>query len=342
MHKSRFLLWLGWFYVLFVTLWLTLRLLFFDRVWWLALINSFAFFLFVPLPVLLAVSLGKRRQRLLLGLSIPTIAFVVLYGELFLPSFAPSGDGIAVMSFNTMLENQDYTSIAGAIRKAKPDVVGLQELKPNFATALLRDLAADYPYTTLVPGQVQTFSVGIFSRFPIETKSEFPIPGERYGIDVKTKKVIPLPEPRIAVRAILRVNGKQIQVIVAHLVHNRTLKNPLNQWASVAREHYKKQATQIQIIQQQLHQQELPFLLLCDCNLVDTSENYKQLAAFAKDSFREAGWGFGHTSVFIGSVPLQRLDYIWHSDEWVAIEAKVERDRDGSDHAPVVAKLMLR
>jgi endonuclease/exonuclease/phosphatase (EEP) superfamily protein YafD len=85
-----------------------------------------------------------------------------------------------------------------------------------------------------------------------------------------------------------------------------------------------------------------PALLLCDCNLTDTSQAYAQLAAFLVDSFREAGWGFGHSSFgrrppFLG----QRLDYIWHSDRLTAIEARVGPD-GGSDHRPVVVKLALR
>ena len=85
-----------------------------------------------------------------------------------------------------------------------------------------------------------------------------------------------------------------------------------------------------------------PALLLCDCNLTDTSQAYAQLTTFLSDSFREAGWGFGHSS-FGRRAPFlaQRLDYIWHSDGLMAVEAVVGLD-GGSDHRPVAVKLALR
>ena len=59
------------------------------------------------------------------------------------------------------------------------------------------------------------------------------------------------------------------------------------------------------------------------------------------DSFRETGWGFGHTlHPAFSPVPLQRVDYVWHSDEFVATQAFVGQ-RGGSDHLPFVAKLAL-
>jgi endonuclease/exonuclease/phosphatase (EEP) superfamily protein YafD len=85
-----------------------------------------------------------------------------------------------------------------------------------------------------------------------------------------------------------------------------------------------------------------PALLLCDCNLTDTSQAYARLATFMADSFREAGWGFGHSS-FSRRPPFQaqRLDYVWHSDQLAALEAAVGPD-GGSDHRPVIARLALR
>jgi vancomycin resistance protein VanJ len=51
-HTRSLLAWLGWTYILLIALWLLLRLVFFDQLWWLALLNTVAEYLFVPLPAL--------------------------------------------------------------------------------------------------------------------------------------------------------------------------------------------------------------------------------------------------------------------------------------------------
>jgi endonuclease/exonuclease/phosphatase (EEP) superfamily protein YafD len=65
-----------------------------------------------------------------------------------------------------------------------------------------------------------------------------------------------------------------------------------------------------------------------------------------RDSYQEVGWGFGHTypttpQSFGISVPLLRIDYVFHSAELVALRARVGPD-GGSDHLPVVADLSIR
>ena len=60
------------------------------------------------------------------------------------------------------------------------------------------------------------------------------------------------------------------------------------------------------------------------------------------DSFSEVGWGVGHT--FYPPqlpFPIQRIDYVWHSEDFRATQAYVGED-GGSDHLPIVAKLRLR
>jgi endonuclease/exonuclease/phosphatase (EEP) superfamily protein YafD len=95
-------------------------------------------------------------------------------------------------------------------------------------------------------------------------------------------------------------------------------------------------------LEQELHAVRGAALLLCDCNLTDTSQAYAQLATFLSDSFREVGWGFGHSS-FGQRAPYlaQRIDYVWHSEGLVALEAFIGPD-GGSDHRPVIARLALR
>ncbi|HSM80067.1 MAG TPA: endonuclease/exonuclease/phosphatase family protein [Nodosilinea sp.] len=80
-------------------------------------------------------------------------------------------------------------------------------------------------------------------------------------------------------------------------------------------------------------------ILLCDCNMTDTSQTYAQLRSQLTDSFQQAGWGWGHT-LRLGAIPwpVQRLDYVWHTADLRSLSARVG-DSGGSDHYPVVVTL---
>jgi endonuclease/exonuclease/phosphatase (EEP) superfamily protein YafD len=129
---------------------------------------------------------------------------------------------------------------------------------------------------------------------------------------------------------------------VVHLSPNGLGRNPVDQYVRLAQERFAQRAAEVARLEQALRALREPALLLCDCNLTDTSQAYARLATFMSDSFREAGWGFGHSS-FSRRPPFQaqRLDYVWHSDRLVALEAFVGPE-GGSDHRPVVARLALR
>ncbi len=328
MGKRSVLFWLIAAYVTFITLWLVVRVLFFDRFWPLALLNTVAEYLFLPLPVFLLLALGRRNWAALLSLAIPTAAFVVLFGELFLPRMAGPVESddeplITVMSFNVLYSNADYAAIARSIRAASPDLVGMQELSSSSAEAIATALKDEYPYSTLKPLEPGR-GAGLLSRFPIETVEPFSLP--------------PL---NIALHATVNREGKRIHVFVVHLSANNFIQRPVAEYPALAIERYGRRAAEAIRLREEIAGLDEPFVLICDCNLTDTSEAYSRLRGFMNDSFREAGWGFRHT-LTIPSVPfpVQRLDYVWHSDKFVTVDAFVGQ-AGGSDHLPAVAKLRL-
>ena len=158
-------------YVTFIVLWLFFRVLFFDRLWPLALLNTVAEYLFVPLPLFLVVSIWQRHRPSLFKLGIPIVAFVVLFGELFWLPFPSSaqdtGQLVTVMSFNVLCKNEDYQAIIRSVQSASPDIVGFQELRLESAKAIAGALETEYPYGTLrslEPGQ----SAGLLSRRAVQ------------------------------------------------------------------------------------------------------------------------------------------------------------------------------
>ncbi len=80
---SRFV----WGYVFFIALWMLLRLMFFDRIWWLALVNFVALYLFVPLLIFLPMVVWFRSLKAFLGLCFPLGIFIALYSPFFVPQF---------------------------------------------------------------------------------------------------------------------------------------------------------------------------------------------------------------------------------------------------------------
>jgi vancomycin resistance protein VanJ len=314
-------------YTVFIALWVLLRVTLFDRVWPLALLNTIAEYLFVPVPLLLAVSVWKRHWSSLALLSIPTIVFIILFGELFWP-LSPNRVGVAgvpvtAMSFNVLYSNGEYEAVAESVRSASPDVIGFQELTLASSRALSDALEDEYPYTTLSSlesGQ----SAGLLSRFPIESAVWFDLP------------------PRdIALHTTIRVGNERIHVYVVHLSPNNFFEYPLTEFVPLVLERYARRADEVTRLQKELGDLDEPALLLCDCNFTDTSEAHARLNMVLGDSFREAGWGFGHT-IYVRMVPfpVQRIDYVWHSDDFVPVKAFVGQD-GGSDHLPAVAKLIL-
>jgi vancomycin resistance protein VanJ len=326
--KRSILFWLIVAYVTFITFWLVLRVLFFDRFWPLALLNTVAEYLFLPLPVFLLLGLVRRNWAALLALIIPTAALVVLFGELFLPHLArpiESNDEplITVMSFNVLISNADYAAIARSIRAASPDLVGMQELSSTSAGAIATSLEDEYPHSTLKPLELGR-GAGLLSRFPIETAEPFSLP--------------PL---NIALHATVNMEGRRIHVFVVHLSPNNFLEHPVAEYPALAMERYGRRAAEAVRLREEIAGLDEPFVLMCDCNLTDTSEAYGRLRGFMRDSFREAGWGFRHTlNIPTVPFPVQRLDYVWHSDKFVAVDAFVGQ-AGGSDHLPAVAKFRL-
>jgi vancomycin resistance protein VanJ len=323
--KARSLLdMLGGIYIGGMIVWFGLRLLFFDSFWWLALLNTLAFYLFLPLVVLLPLALWRRHCGLLFGLIAPCAMFAALFDPLLLPAFKTplrlgNGPAIKIMTFNVLWSNHDYPTIAAMIRAGQPDVIGLQEVRPADITALAAALGGQYPYHVVHPAD-SFHTVGLLSRFPIESLITLPNPPLERGI-----------------QAIVRVRDRLLSILVVHLAPNNMPLQPLSEFVAVTKERYAQRAAEVEYLEQSIRARTLPTIVMCDCNMTDTSETYARLHSVIGDSFQERGWGFGNT-LRVGSVPLsvQRVDYIWHTNELSAVDAYVGLD-GGSDHLPMVA-----
>jgi endonuclease/exonuclease/phosphatase (EEP) superfamily protein YafD len=290
----------------------------------LALLNSFTPFLFVPLLLALPLALLARSRIGLVGLAIVSALFFSLYGPLFLPRFEPyatqSGDTLDVMTFNLGLYLSQPEQIVAVIASEKADIVGVQEMTPAAANQL-REL---YPYRVLEPGMETT---GLLSQYPI-LRSEWFEP-KRGG--------------RAYLHAVVDWNGVELNVFVVHplppgLLWYKDTLLPIG---------LKEAGLQHEItdIVQRASVVEGPVLIMGDFNTSDQTRAYASVAQEYRDAYREAGWGFGFTFPYrlqVGDIrapgPLVRVDYIFHSDDLFTERAKVGCG-GGSDHCYLVARL---
>jgi endonuclease/exonuclease/phosphatase family metal-dependent hydrolase len=96
-----------------------------------------------------------------------------------------------------------------------------------------------------------------------------------------------------------------------------------------------------------------PLIVPIDLNSTDQNTPYSLLTPELVDAWQEAGWGLGHTfpgasspgssrPTFAGiAAPmwLVRIDYVFHSRHFRAVEARTGPWDGISDHRPVVAHL---
>jgi vancomycin resistance protein VanJ len=315
---------LGWLYLVGLGLWLGLRFIYFDRFWWLALLNTLAFYFFLPLAVLLPLASWYRQWRLLVGLMIPALLFLALVQPLFnpftkAPQPSPPGFALKIMSFNLLWSNHDYPKIARMIQAVNPDVIGVQELQPRAMAALVTALAPTYPYYARHP--VDRFhTVGVLSRLPITNVMALPNPPMERGLQVTVQ------------------DGLQaVNVMVVHLAPNNMPLWPLDQFGAATHDRYTRRAAEVSQLQAIVQARTLPTLVLCDCNMTDTSETYAQMRRVLGDSFIARGWGLGHTLSVTGvPFPVQRVDYIWYTADLPVVDAWIGPD-GGSDHLPIIA-----
>jgi vancomycin resistance protein VanJ len=308
----------------------------------LALVDEFAPWLFLPLPLWLVVAALTRGRAALAAAALPWLLFAALYGALFVPRRAhligPSpGVDVRLVTFNLGWTRGDPVAIARLIASTDADVVLLQELTAPAAERIEALLADRYPHRRLHPSERFAQGRGLLSRHPI--------------VDEVSQAVAP-GATRLQ-RAELRVDGRLLHVVNFHP------SPPEPRWLGapplprgLGRDQQASQvADALREIAPRLARGE-PVVLAGDLNMGDRGPLYgRLLAAGLTDAHRAAGWGLGLTFpaapvvTFVGlplpPTALLRIDHVLVSDRLRARALRVLPETAGSDHHPVVADLRL-
>ena len=309
-----------------------------DRWWWLFLLNTFAVYLFIPVPILLIIALILRRRKIWISLVPTVILTTCFYGILFLPKLSWNSypeQNITVMTYNVLGFNEQLVEIITAIQAAEADVVTIQELNPSLAQLIEQELTAEYPHQVLDP-QVGVCGMGIISRYPLSTVKQ------------------DLSSPYWCGKSqLLKMQFKNTPVFLVnfHAIPPSLLGDTEGlEWTARQREQ------QIRMIAEFIEAYSEPVIVLGDLNAAEQSTAYNIITASLSDSWRNGGWGLGHTFPGAASpgssrpkiggvlVPmwLVRIDYIFHSDDWETQKAWLGPWDSSSDHRPVVARLTYR
>lgn len=323
-------------YIIGLLSWFVLHMVFADRWGLLFLLNSFSIYAFVPLIAIVPMALLTGRRMLIIGSGIALVAGIMLHGATFVPRHTPvlaaGQPAIKVMTYNVLGFNINPEGIASVLRESQADVISIEELNPENAHAIEHTLADVYPYQILRP-QVGTTGTGIISRYPLRQATEL--------------SVGPAWADRSHILAYVDIGGREILFMQFHAVPPSLG----NLHATVRLR--EQQAQNIADFAQSL---DIPFIAAGDFNATDTSLAYANMTSVLSDSWKEAGWGTGHTfpgAAGHGSSRLQvgplvvpqwlvRIDYIFHSNEWQTLSADIGPWDGQSDHRPVMATLALK
>jgi vancomycin resistance protein VanJ len=293
-----------------------------------AFYNTFAFWIWLPVVVLLPLCLILRQWRYA-ALLLPTaLAFLLIYGVRFLPNPAPSHDDgapykeVTVMTYNILWrQDGNYQGAVDLINEADADIVALQELELTGAEILETALAERYPFMSLYPQEGGFEGQGLLSKYPILESDYWQTEGT-FGNQ----------------RAIIQLADRtEITVYNVHLLHpgmQGSLFEPDPRGEGV--DH---------LLETIKEDNALQVILLGDFNMPDLSDDYRQFREQFDDSYRQAGSGLGLTfTMYFDNLPnwghpILRLDYIFTKGWIYANEARVWDSAGGGDHHPVWVEL---
>lgn len=301
-----------------LTLWYALRWWPGDRLLPVRLLNYFMPWLLAGLiPGLITAGLARCKWTCL-ALAIPVTLISLTFVPLFLPqspAVLAANTKLKVMSYNVWGRNRTLEQAAQLIRREQPDILLLQEVYPPLADKLAAKLADLYPDAALHVAYEPRAGQAVFSRFPVTPVALAYEKGRTQKVSLTT------PTSPIAVWN-LHPNVPQ-------------------PWTR----HYQ----QLAALTEDIAQIDGPLIVGGDFNTTDQSETYDLVNQYLQNAHWEAGWGFGftfpaHKPRFEGIpvlTPVVRIDHIFYSPHFTALNARTLSESGGSDHFPVVAELTL-
>ena len=283
----------------------------------------------------------KKRMILSGLLLLIGITFINKFYKFTAKDYPDDEKDFVVMSYNVRLFNvfkwlnrEDVPeNILVFINDKNPDILCIQE----FSNSAHIDLKV-YPHRYIyMEGVKIKTGQAIFSKFPIINQGHIKFPDSDNNVifaDIKMGKDI------------IRVYNMHLQSIkispdVTEINDNI---EAINQGKSEQLLHriskaFKKQQQQAEIIKEHKKECKYPIIICGDMNNSPFSYVYRSIKGTLKDSFEEAGTGFGATYKF--KYYPARIDYIFADEKMTVKKFESFPKFINSDHYPIMAKLSM-
>ena len=307
------------------------------------------FTLFMPLFFLanglffLYWALQFKKRVILSGLVLLVgITFINKFYKFSAKDFEESDKDFTVMSYNVRLFNVfkwlDRDDIPDVILEfintQNPDILCIQE----FSNSANIDLKV-YPYKfVLMEGKKIKTGQAIFSKFPIIEHGNIEFPKSNNNVvyaDIKKGKDI------------IRVYNMHLQSIkispdVSEISENIDVIDEQKSKFLLIRisKAFKQQQEQAAIFKEHEKDCKYPIIICGDMNNSAFSYVYRNIKGTLKDSFEEAGVGFGATYKF--KYYPARIDYIFADETMEVKQFESFPEFQNSDHYPIMAKLSMK
>lgn len=284
-----------------------------------------------------------KKRMILSGLVLLVgITFFNKFYKFSAKEFEESDKDFTVMSYNVRLFNVfkwlDRDDIPDVIlefiNSQNPDILCIQE----FSNSADIDLKV-YPYKfVLMEGNKIKTGQAIFSKFPIIEHGNIPFPNSNNNVvyaDIKKGKDI------------IRVYNMHLQSIKISPDVNEISENidVMDQQKSKflfirISKAFTQQQEQAAIFKEHEKNCKYPIIICGDMNNSAFSYVYRNIKGKLKDSFEEAGVGFGATYKF--KYYPARIDYIFADETMEVKEFQSFSEFQNSDHYPIMAKLSMK
>lgn len=284
-----------------------------------------------------------KKRMILSGLVLLMgITFINKFYKFSAKDYPEEEKDFTVMSYNVRLfnvfkwfERDDVPeNIRGFINDKNPDILCIQE----YSNSGDIDLKV-YPhrYIFMDGKQIKT-AQAIFSKFPIIDQGIIFFPNSSNIVvfaDIKKGKDI------------IRVYNMHLQSIKISPDVNEINENidVLNQGGKSQKLFYRiskafmQQQQQAEIFKEHKNQSPYPIIICGDMNNSAFSYVYRNIKGKLKDSFEEAGIGFGATYKF--RYYPARIDYIFADENMTVKKFESFPEFENSDHYPIMAKLSM-
>lgn len=283
-----------------------------------------------------------KKRMILSGLVLLMgITFINKFYKFSSKEYPDEDKDFKVMSYNVRLFNLfkwiDKPDVPGDIlsfiNDQNPDILCIQE----YSSSANIDLKVyRYKFIFMEGNKIKT-GQAIFSKFPIINQGDIVFPNSNNNViyaDIKKGKDI------------IRVYNMHLQSIkitpdVNEISENINVINQDKSQVLLIRisKAFKQQQQQAEILKEHKKRCEYPIIICGDMNNSAFSYVYRSIKGTLKDSFEEAGTGFGQTYKF--RYYPARIDYIFADEKMTVKKFESFSEFENSDHYPVMVKLTL-